>query len=55
MSESLTQLQKQIGHSFREVALLREAMTHKSYATELNLDYDNQRLEFFGDAVVSWS
>ena len=52
MSESLTQLQKQIGHFFREVALLREAMTHKSYATELNLDYDNQRLEFFGDAVV---
>ncbi len=52
MSESLMQLQKRIGHSFREVALLREAMTHKSYATELNLDYDNQRLEFFGDAVV---
>jgi len=52
MSESLRQLQKRICHSFREDSLLREAMTHKSHAAELELDYDNQRLEFFGDAVV---
>ena len=52
MSEPLQHLQKWINHSFREISLLREAMTHKSYAAEWNLDYDNQRLEFFGDAVV---
>lgn len=32
--------------------LLTEAFTHRSYATEHKLDYDNQRLEFLGDAVL---
>ena len=32
--------------------LLVEAMTHKSYSAEHNLNYDNQRLEFLGDAVL---
>ena len=32
--------------------LLNEAFTHRSYATENKLDYDNQRLEFLGDAVL---
>lgn len=32
--------------------LLRAAFTHRSYATENKLDYDNQRLEFLGDAVL---
>jgi len=52
MSGSLKQLQQTIGYEFRDPALLREAMTHKSYAAEWNVKYDNQRLEFFGDAVV---
>ncbi len=33
-------------------AILREALTHRSYAVENGLDYDNQRLEFLGDAVL---
>ena len=52
MSGSLKQLQQVIGYQFKNPDLLREAMTHKSYAAEWNVKYDNQRLEFFGDAVV---
>ena len=52
MSESLKQLQQTIGYEFRKPELLKEAMTHKSYAAEWKVKYDNQRLEFFGDAVV---
>jgi len=52
MSGSLKQLQQVIGYEFKNPELLREAMTHKSYAAEWNVKYDNQRLEFFGDAVV---
>ena len=52
MSESLKQLQRVIGYEFSRPELLKEAMTHKSYAAESNVKYDNQRLEFFGDAVV---
>ena len=33
-------------------SLLREALTHRTYAVEHHLDYDNQRLEFLGDAVL---
>lgn len=52
MSGSLKQLQQEIGYQFKNPDLLREAVTHKSYAAEWNVKYDNQRLEFFGDAVV---
>ena len=52
MSESLKRLQQEIGYEFKNPDLLREAVTHKSYAAEWNVKYDNQRLEFFGDAVV---
>ena len=31
---------------------LSEAFTHRSYAVEHDLAYDNQRLEFLGDAVL---
>jgi ribonuclease-3 len=32
--------------------LVREALTHRTYAVEHHLNYDNQRLEFLGDAVL---
>lgn len=32
--------------------MLSAAFTHRSFASENNLDYDNQRLEFLGDAVL---
>ncbi len=37
---------------FNDRKLCQEALTHKSFSAERNLDYDNQRLELLGDAVV---
>ena len=41
-----------LDYEFRDKKLLKEALTHKSYASEKKLKYDNQRLEFLGDAVI---
>lgn len=46
--------QKEIGHQFKNKNLLRQALTHSSYANEhhMNKLYNNERLEFLGDAVL---
>lgn len=36
----------------RNMLLLERALTHTSYAFEHQLNYDNERLEFLGDAVL---
>ncbi len=41
-------LEKQLGYTFKDKQLLIEALTHKSYKQP----YDNERLEFLGDAVL---
>ena len=46
----LRELEQRIGHSFGNLSLLRQALTHAS-ATEGGVA-DNERLEFLGDAVV---
>jgi ribonuclease-3 len=46
----LDHLQTRIGHRFRDVALLRCALTHAS-VTDQRKD-SNERLEFLGDAVL---
>ncbi|HPN84850.1 MAG TPA: ribonuclease III [Victivallales bacterium] len=43
---------EEIGYQFKNLPLLREAMTHASYSAENALTYDNQRLEFLGDSVI---
>jgi len=51
MVESLA---KKIGVSFKEISLLQQAVTHRSYLNE-NRSYEldhNERLEFLGDAVL---
>ena len=49
----LEQLQTELGHRFRDVALLRLALTHPSVAQEHTCALQhNQRLEFLGDAVL---
>jgi len=50
--KDLKTLKDIIGYEFRNERLLEEAMTHRSYAVENSLKYDNQRLEFLGDAVI---
>ena len=52
--KKLKELQKNIGYEFKQEALLRQALTHSSYAHEKNLKelMDNERLEFLGDAVL---
>ncbi|MDQ6860509.1 MAG: ribonuclease III [Verrucomicrobiota bacterium] len=46
-------LEERIGHKFRNALLLAEAMTHPSLGHETQRHhFDNQRLEFLGDAVL---
>lgn len=48
------ELEEQIGYHFRKRELVREALTHSSYANERNIGKINcnERLEFLGDAVL---
>ena len=49
----LTDFQKRLGYKFRDVDLLRLALTHPSVAHEQGVPVlHNQRLEFLGDAVL---
>ncbi len=53
MVSDLDSLQKEIQHQFRDLALLRLALTHPSVAHEQGrMVQHNQRLEFLGDAVL---
>lgn len=51
---TLELLQERIGYQFQDVALLKQAMTHKSYANEMQINKTQsyERLEFLGDAVL---
>ena len=50
-------LEKEIGYTFKNKSILREALTHSSYAHELKAKkidvICNERLEFLGDSVLS--
>jgi ribonuclease-3 len=50
----LSQIESYIGYRFANRRLLTEALTHSSYAFASRMPgvRDNQRLEFFGDAVL---
>lgn len=55
MSEqNLADLQTRIGYCFHNKNLLKNALTHSSYANEKHWHYsqNNERLEFLGDAVL---
>ncbi len=51
---TLEELEKRIGYTFQNQALLKRAITHSSYANEqkINKKGDYERLEFLGDAVL---
>lgn len=50
----MEQLEQIIGYTFQNKKLLRQALTHSSYANEKKLGKlgCNERLEFLGDAVL---
>lgn len=49
----MTPLEERIDYKFRNALLLAEALTHPSVAHETQqYHFDNQRLEFLGDAVL---
>ena len=52
--EQLKIFQEKIGYQFHNEGLLRQALTHSSYANEHHMKKfsDNERLEFLGDAVL---
>jgi ribonuclease-3 len=41
-------LQNRLGHSFRDAALLQQALTHRSHSS-----LHNERLEFLGDSILN--
>lgn len=53
-SYSLEELEKRIGYTFRDKALLLQAITHSSFTNErlINKEPHYERLEFLGDAVL---
>ena len=50
--ERIPRLARRLGIPQEQIPLLQEALTHRTYAVEHRLNYDNQRLEFLGDAVL---
>ena len=48
----VTNIENNIKYSFKNKGLLKEALTHSSYSYEKELNYNYERFEFLGDAVV---
>ena len=54
-SNRYKELQRGIGYHFRRKRTLEVALTHRSYRFEnSNINADNERLEFLGDAVLGF-
>lgn len=51
---TLKDLEERVGYAFRNIGLLKQAMTHSSFTNEqkINKAGDYERLEFLGDAVL---
>ncbi|MCR4705763.1 MAG: ribonuclease III [Lachnospiraceae bacterium] len=54
LEEKVHALEERIGYRFHEPILLKQALTHSSYANEMKINkwQDYERLEFLGDAVL---
>ena len=53
-NQNLSELMDKINYQFKDINLLKNALTHSSYANEKTIKKykDNERLEFLGDAVL---
>ncbi len=47
-----TQIEHIIGYCFNDTEILKEALTHKSFAGEHRDVHHNERLEFLGDSIL---
>lgn len=55
MDEKLEALQNNLGYHFKDISLLKTALTHSSYAHEKGAStVCNERLEFLGDSVLGF-
>lgn len=50
----LRDLERSINYTFNNKELLLEALTHKSYSYENNLEINYERLEFLGDSIINY-
>ena len=53
--QMLEKLQEKLGYKFKDISLLKLALTHKSYAYEytgIQTKEYNERIEFLGDAIL---
>lgn len=46
-------LEEVIGYRFKDAGLLKQAMSHKSFASESGSSVCNERMEFLGDSVLA--
>jgi len=46
-------IEKKLDYKFKDLELLKTALTHSSYANETSVE-SNERLEFLGDAVLGF-
>ena len=46
-------IEESIGYTFKNKALIEEALTHTSYANENNTS-SNEKLEFLGDSILEF-
>ena len=49
----LEELEKNIGYTFKNQELLKQALRHTSYANERNIE-SNEKLEFLGDSILEF-
>lgn len=51
--KSLSVLEESIGYKFKDINLLKKALTHTSYAYEHKIE-SNEKLEFLGDSILEF-
>lgn len=55
MTPNLKLIESAIHYTFKNPLLLKEALTHKSFCIELNVDQPNfERLEYLGDSILNF-
>ncbi|MDQ7008505.1 MAG: ribonuclease III, partial [Acidobacteriota bacterium] len=54
IEQHMSELEAALGYTFKDRGKLHQALVHRSYAHERDLDHDNEPLEFLGDAVLGF-